>query len=231
MLAHRAGWPETRSMTTSPARSWTDVCTYKLFAPTPYAGSIRRDGILERIAQQPSARVVVLQGPAGHGKSTALQQLKDSCEAQCQLTGWLTFDLADNDPQRFFIHFQALVVSLHEQFEDQAQDADTQSRNVNQRYRSDWILHHLSRIGRPVALFLDEFQTLSNKTVLSFFKEIFERAPDRLKIYIGSRSLPDVGLARLVVNNRAMILRGDDLRFTPQEVERFFAVASDLGID
>jgi len=26
-------------------------------------------------------------------------------------------------------------------------------------------------------------------------------------------------------------LRGDDLRFTPQEVERFFAAASDLGID
>jgi len=64
-----------------------------------------------------------------------------------------------------------------------------------------------------VALFLDEFQTLSNKTVLSFFQGIFERAPDRLKIYIGSRSLPDVDWRGLWLTI-AMILRGDDLRFT-----------------
>jgi LuxR family transcriptional regulator, maltose regulon positive regulatory protein len=221
----------TAAMRTSPARLWADVRTYKLFAPTPYAGAIRRDGILERIGQHASARVVVLQGPAGHGKSTALQQLKDSCEAEKHLTGWLTFDVADNDPRRFFIHFQALVASLQETAGDDGEAAATHARNANERYRSDWMLDRLARIGRPVALFLDEFQTLSNKTVLSFFKEMFERAPDGLRIFIGSRSLPDVGLARLVVNNRALILRGDDLRFTPQEVERFFAASGELGID
>lgn len=211
-------------------RIWPEVYAYKLLAPAAYAGAIRRDGILERIAQQSSARVVVLQGPAGHGKSTALQQIKDACEAEGQLTGWLTFDPADNDPRRFFTHFQALVASLQTGADDR-DEADAQSRNVDYRHRSDRILDRLARIGRPIALFLDEFQTLSNKAVLSFFKELFERAPDDLRIFIGSRSLPDVGLARLVVNNRALILRGDDLRFTPQEVEQFFATAGDLGID
>lgn len=218
-------------MKASPVIFWADVCSYKLFAPTPYAGAIRRDGILERIAQHPSARIVVLQGPAGHGKSTALQQLKDACEAEGHLTGWLTFDVADNDPRRFFIHFQALVASFHESAGDGDEVGSAHARNANQRYRSDWILDRLSRIGRPIVVFLDEFQTLSNKAVLSFFKELFERAPDGLRIFIGSRSLPDVGLARLVVNNRALILRGDDLRFTPQEVEQFFAASGDLGID
>jgi LuxR family maltose regulon positive regulatory protein len=218
-------------MSAAPAKLWADVCSYKLFAPTPYAGSIRRDGILQRIGEHASARVVVLQGPAGHGKSTALQQLKDTCEAAKHLTGWLTLDVADNDPRRFFIHFQALVASLQESVGEDREVAATHARSANQRYRSDWILDRLSRIGRPVTLFLDEFQTLSNRTVLSFFKEIFEHAPDCLRIVIGSRSLPDVGLARLVVNNRALILRGDDLRFTPQEVERFFAASGDLGID
>jgi LuxR family maltose regulon positive regulatory protein len=207
-----------------------DVYAYKLLAPAPYAGAIRRDGILERIAQHASARVVVLQGPAGHGKSTALQQIKDARETKEHLTGWLTLDPADNDPSRFFTHFQALAGSLQEDSDDR-DEPDGQLRNVDYRHRSERILDRLARIGRPIALFLDEFQTLSNKAVLSFFKELFERAPDDLSIFIGSRSLPDVGLARLVVNNRALILRGDDLRFTPQEVERFFATAGDLGID
>jgi len=38
-------------MTTLPARSWTDVLYLQAVRADPYAGSIRRDGILERIAQ------------------------------------------------------------------------------------------------------------------------------------------------------------------------------------
>jgi LuxR family maltose regulon positive regulatory protein len=207
-----------------------EVLSYKFLAPAPYAGAVRREGILQRISQSSSARVVLLQGPAGHGKSTALQQLKDAAEAEGHLTGWLTFDAGDNDPRRFIMQFQALVQALLSRAGD-AVAADTERREAGFRYRSDWLLERLSNIGRPVALFLDEFQALTDKTVLAFFKSLFERGPDGLRMFIGSRSLPDVGLARLVVNNRALILRGDDLRFTPQEVAQFFEAASDLGID
>jgi len=37
-----------------------------------------------------------------------------------------------------------------------------------------------------------------------------------------------VGLAKLLVNNVALVLRADDLRFSPAEVDRFFASARDL---
>jgi LuxR family maltose regulon positive regulatory protein len=218
-------------MSTKSARQWPGVCAYKMFAPTAYAGAIVRDGVMQRIDQHPSARVIVLQGPAGHGKSTALQQLKDRCALAGQLTGWLTLDAGDNDPERFFLHFLALVSSVQESANDDAERAVSESSDLNHRYRSDWILDRLSAPNRPMSLFIDEFQTVTDKGVLAFFKDLFERAPAQLRIYIGSRSLPDVGFARLIVNNRAMILRGDDLRFTPQEVERFFATSSDLGID
>src|SRR5262249_40731686 len=102
---------------------------------------------------------------------------------------------------------------------------------INFHNRSDWLLEQIERTGRPISLFLDEFQTLSDKAVLAFLRCLFERAPPALRIFIGSRSLPDLGLARLVVNNRALILHGDDLRFSPQEVQRFFAAAGELGID
>jgi len=93
------------------------------------------------------------------------------------------------------------------------------------------LIERLATFAQPVALFFDEFQSLTERTALDQFKALFETATDRVRIFIGSRSLPDVGLARLVVNNRALILHGDDLRFTPKEVEEFFANAGDLGID
>jgi LuxR family maltose regulon positive regulatory protein len=217
-------------MKTSAASLSAGVLSYKFIAPVPYAGAIAREGILERIAQYPRARVILLQGPAGHGKSTALQQLKDAAQAAGELTGWLTLDGGDNDPRRFLLHFQSLVGALSNR------PGAELGRNVEQRdasfhYRSDWLLDRIARLGRPVALFLDDFQTLTDKTVLGFLGSLFERAPETLRVFVGSRSLPDIGLARLVVNNRALILRGDDLRFSPHEVTRFFAAAGDLGID
>jgi len=208
--------------------AWADVRPYKFFAPVPYAGVIRRGRILDRIAAAPSATVILLQGPAGHGKTTALQQLKDVEEVAGRLTAWLTFDLGDNDPRRFAAQLHACLDDL----ESRARvDIAKPARSVRQRHRTDWLVERLATLNRPIALFFDEFQSLTERTALDQFKALFEIATNSVRIFIGSRSLPDVGLARLVVNNRALILHGDDLRFTPKEVEEFFAGAGDLGID
>lgn len=192
-----------------------DIATHKFFAPPPYSGAIRRDALIERVFAHDSARVVLMQGPAGHGKSTLMQQLKSACEERGQLTAWLTLDEADNDIRRFYLHAQALATSLGSSGEE---------REFGRR-RSDWLIGRLLKAGRPVALFVDDFQALTNKAVLAFFLELFERLPEQTRMYVGTRSMPEMGLSRLVVNQRALILQADHLRFSPPEVERFFSAA------
>ncbi|HVT36891.1 MAG TPA: AAA family ATPase, partial [Nevskiaceae bacterium] len=200
---------------TGSAKAPIEVYTHKFFTPPAYAGVIRRDQLIERIFQH-SARVVLLQGPAGHGKSTALQQLKAVCDERGQVTGWLTLDDADNDTRRFYLHVHALLKSL------KLSDRKGEGHDGGRR-RSDWLLERMQRAGKPVAIFFDDFQTLTNRSLLMFFRELFERLPDNVRFYIGTRSTPELGLPRLVVNHRALILHADDLRFSPAEVERFFA--------
>jgi LuxR family maltose regulon positive regulatory protein len=196
-----------------PSQLQPDISTHKFFAPPAYGSAIRRDALIERVFANEAARVVLLQGPAGHGKSTLLQQLKSACEERGQLTAWLTLDEADNDIRRFYLHAQALATSLGSSGEE---------REYGRR-RSDWLIGRLQKAGRPVALFVDDFQTLSNKAVLAFFLELFERLPEQTRMYVATRSMPEMGLSRLVVNQRALILQADHLRFSPPEVERFFA--------
>jgi LuxR family maltose regulon positive regulatory protein len=88
-----------------------EIYAHKLFAPPQYHGAIDRTAILDRIFAADRSRIVLLQGPAGHGKSTVMQQAKSVCEAHGTHTGWLTFDDADNDMRRFSIHFQALLTA------------------------------------------------------------------------------------------------------------------------
>lgn len=218
------------SVTQSPkVKAQAEVYAHKLFAPTRYPGAIPRAAILERIFGADSKRVVVLQGPAGHGKSTALQQLKSECETRGFLCGWLGFDDADNDLRRFSIHLHALISSLRGEAVPESPPEQDENGELVRRRRSDWMIESLLRLG-PVALFFDEFQTLRDKSILNFFRGLLERVPDSVRIFIGSRSVPELGLARLVINNQALILRADDLRFSPAEVERFFAASGDQAV-
>src|SRR6202011_2009547 len=90
-------------------------------------------------------------------------------------------------------------------------------------YRSDWAIERLLRFSQPTALFLDDFQVLENAAVLNFFREFLDRVPLGARVFISSRSTPEVGLARLIVNGVCAVLRPENLRFSAMEAERFFA--------
>ena len=134
----------------------SDVSAHKFFAPTPYRGAIARGAILDRILRDREVRVFVLQGPAGHGKSTTLQQIKAVHEDHGWQTAWLTFDDADNDPSRFAIHIQALV-DLFGHDPTTKTRGEPSPRSARRRHRADWVLDRFSRLERPAAVFLDEF--------------------------------------------------------------------------
>ena len=130
-------------------------------------------GVRHRLLQGLAAadvRIVVLQAPAGHGKSTTLLQIKQGCEARGVPTAWLTLDDADNEPRRFFAYFRSLILHLHG-----GVDADWQPSRV--RRHVDWIIEQLAGLERPVALFIDELQTITSAAVLQFFRELMEYLP------------------------------------------------------
>lgn len=203
------------------------ISSHKLFAPPSFRGVVSRRAILDRVFAETSVRTFLFQGPAGHGKSTLLQQVMSDCQQRGSLTGWLSFDDADNDMRRFTSHFDALLDGICGETQGSARRPNPAGPRAR---RSDAAIERLLQLGRPVALFLDELQELSNPAILGFFRDLLERLPDRITVFFGSRALPDLGLARLLVNGRAIVLRADELRFSTSEAAQFFAEAHDLGV-
>lgn len=105
---------------------------HKFFAPPAYAGAIARLGLMQRITAMETARLVLLQGPAGHGKSTTLEQIKSHYEGRGWRTSWLTFDEADNDPRRFALHLQELIRRL-EAGEEEVPLGDVAAESLDSR--------------------------------------------------------------------------------------------------
>lgn len=212
-----------------PPEGASQVAAHKLFSPRVYGGAVSRDSLLELMCGDETIRVVLLHAPAGYGKTTLLQQAKSRLENRGALTGWLSFDEADNDVNRLIAHMQALLTEFDRRAAGNAY-ATEPGEEVFSNRGTEWFTNRLVALGQPTALFFDEFQALTNKSIHTFFRNLLAQLPEPVMVFIGSRTIPDLGLARLVVNNVALVLRAEDLRFTPEEVELFFAQTRDLAL-
>lgn len=190
---------------------------------------MRRHALIARALHQPGIRTVVVQAPAGHGKSTLLEQLRLECEQCGDVTGWLEVSDSDNDIRRFHEHLEVMIASMH------AQGADPQRRAglavKDGELRSDWLRAQLLSIGRPASIFLDDVHLITAPQTLAFLAQALDRMPDNLRFFIASRTLPEIGLSRLTVTGEAMVIRAADLCFTRDETARYFASVASLELD
>lgn len=198
-------------------------------AGAPADGVLRRR-ILERIFAEPAPQVVLMQAPAGHGKTTLLQQVRRRIASDGAVTGWLSLDEGDNDLGRLFRHLQKLLEAVEQQAGTRTKEGAASPKLGAGAPRSDWMVERLERIDAEIAFFFDELQLLHSGSILAFFRNLLERLPENTRVFIGSRTVPDIGLTRLVVNDQALVLRAQDLRFSQDEARAFFAAARDLSL-
>ncbi|MCC2658410.1 MAG: bacterial regulatory s, luxR family protein [Panacagrimonas sp.] len=190
---------------------------------------VRRHALITRALHQPDIRLVVVQGPAGHGKSTLLQQLRLECEQRGDATAWLDLSDGDNDIRRFYGHLEEMIVSMKAQGGDAGRAAP--ARPDDAEFRSDWLLAQLRSVGRPVSIFLDDLHLVSARPTLTLLSQVLSRLPDLVQFFVAGRTLPDVGLSRLTVAGQALTIRASELCFSRDETARYFSSVAGLDLD
>ena len=142
----------------------------------------------------------------------------DTCRARRWATGWLTLDEDDDDPHRFSPFRRA---GRPPGRAGRRRRGRRGGARVAADKMLDWTLGQLARIATPAALCLDDVQCLHNPVILRFLRDLLRALPPRCRVFIGSRSLPDIGLSSLLVAEQAMVLRTEDLRFSAAESAAF----------
>lgn len=202
---------------------------HKVASPAAHRNAVAREGVLKRIFGPISSRVVVFQGPAGHGKTSLMLQAQDGCRRRAMLTGWISLDESDNDITRFLGHVQQMVAGLLAQAGVE-QDAAIPARTADMSSRTNWLVEQLLQLGGPVAVFLDDLHFVSSRMMLGFLSELFASTPPQIRWFLASRLVPEVGLPRMVVGDAALVIRAEELRFSQQEVATFFANSGDVTV-
>ena len=220
-LQPAGGPPPTTPQTPGPLSS-------KLSPPLARASQVPREAVVRRLAEAGGVKLVLVRAPAGFGKTTAMVQARDHLAAQGVATAWLTLERAENDVPRFLACLQqaAAPILLGGTLDDNRPGTGLHDPRAGSPLSDArlGIVDALARHDTPFALFLDDFELITEPAVLGLVREIIDHLPRRGQLVLGSRSLPDLGLGRLRAAGHLLEIDTELLRFSREETQHFLAL-------
>ncbi len=203
----------------------------KFLAPrTP--GRFYRQRLLERLDQHEPARIVLLVGQAGQGKSTLA-----ACYAR--LTGrpkaWINIDPADEDPISFML---ALIGAV--KAGNSGTDFNRLESNLaayTKAARKDNLFSAWARLFWQIAppnglIVLDGLERISFESpTFQLIQEIVRWAPPKSKFLMASRKRPPLKLQKMKIANQALVIDNRQLAFRESETRAFLESAYNLTLE
>ena len=169
------------------------------------------------------AKVSLVRAPAGFGKSTLMRQAFEQLAQGGIPVAWMRLDMADNDSTRL-LHFLARTL-------DQLSPGETSPDSGAAGIAALDLLDRVELLPAPFVLFLDDLEVLQNSVALAFVRQLAERLPPGGRLILGSRTQPDIGLARLRAQGQLQEIDANSLRFSVEESTRFLLEECKLEID
>ncbi|MFT7775100.1 LuxR C-terminal-related transcriptional regulator [Roseateles sp.] len=196
----------------------TPASLSKYRIPRARRDAVARPALLARtLALAAQARLVLVQAPAGFGKTTLLMQLSAAlAAAPGGEVVWVSLDAEDNDTNRLFAALFGALAPLDlpwavppDTVLAQLQDASPAARTA--------LGPLIDALGaRPearIALVLDDLHHVTDPAALQLLDALLSRAPPELCVFIGSRVTPPLSLARWRVGGELVELGFEDLQF------------------
>jgi LuxR family maltose regulon positive regulatory protein len=204
----------------------SNILANKLFAPSSRSSLVARSRLLECLEAGVTGKLTLVSAPAGYGKSTLLSEWVHITEIP---VAWLSLDPGDNNLHRFWSYFVAAMRTIP--FLERKNPGENLIKNLeasnisDRKTLLDGLVNDLIAIPESFVLILDDLHLLHNPQILDGIFYLLECIPEGMSgfhLTISSRRDPPWPLARLRVRNQVTELRARDLRFTPEEVYRFF---------
>ncbi|WP_277187899.1 LuxR C-terminal-related transcriptional regulator [Caballeronia sp. BR00000012568055] len=205
-----------------PQRAVADKADPRLNPPRSTTRVIARERLLAQLLDARRKRCVVIQGPAGCGKTTALVAWREALLPLGFEIAWLTLAPDDNDLAHCLDYLVASLAQVapeacHEALllGGRGMDEEAVERTVIALVRG------MADCGKDVVLVLDDLHQVSNARCHEALQWLLDFAPANLHIALVSRGAIPLSLGRLRDQDLVLELDTRDLRFSQAESEEF----------
>ena len=186
---------------------------------------VRRGRLARRIGAE-DARLVIVTGPAGSGKTVAV---RDWASTWSGPVAWLSLDSRHADPEQFLDSLLLTLEDLAPGVLEAAFDAHPDDRAAD--HAAERAAAHLAA-GPPATLVLDDLHVVDRSPTTALLSRLIPVISEtRLRVVICSRSDPPLHLHGFRLAGELVELREADLRFNYTEAEAFFARFPQVDVD
>jgi ATP/maltotriose-dependent transcriptional regulator MalT len=202
----------------------------KLAIPPPRRGAVPRPRLHVSLLHSAETPLTVVVAPAGWGKTTLLSQWAHD-PAESRGIAWLSLDVSDDDPLRFWTY----VVSALQRGVPALTDHPLKALSAPGLEPLDLalpqVLNELSALDTEHVLVLDDFHVLSHPAIHGGVEFLLSYLPPALRLVIAGRSDPPLPLARLRARGELTELRAADLGFTVDEAAALMTAVAQTPFD
>lgn len=187
---------------------------------------IERGDLLTTIDRQRHKRLLVVQAPAGYGKTTLLAQWREAVLASGSPVAWIGLESPDRAPAGFV---ETLVSGLAHAGMDlpDAMTHPPQGRAPDEILEA--ILLRVERPSRETWLIFEDWHLVETEETAALLGRLLRRMPVNWHVALSSRSRPGLNLLALRAQGQLIEIGEDDLRFSPVET-RALAATADLPV-
>ena len=202
----------------------------KLSPPRLPSSLVERDRLQASLDGALSTRLSLLAASAGWGKTTLLATW---ASRHPQQVAWLSLDVLDNDPIRFWA---AMIAALRTRVPGIGTVALAMLHSPQPPPFSaplTMLLNELAEVGEPTApllLLLDDYQVIDDPVIHETVTFWVEHLPAHVHLLLSSRVDPDLPLPRWRARGQLLEIRATELRFRSEEVSLFLRQAMGLSL-
>lgn len=191
---------------------------------------------LEKIFEKnDDKKLILIIGQAAQGKSTTAATWYFQKNNFSSV--WINLDQEDSDPVNLFY---LLVQTLHHEKKEKTIEAllalpshTFGPKGGLYRYR-EWASAIYKTFHEPVQVFFDGLdRLLPEAESFHFIQVLIEKMPPAFKYILTSRAYPPLSLEfqNLKMGRQALLLKNEDLAFTPEEIQRYAKECQGLILD
>ena len=198
-----------------------NIISSKFAPPKPPAALITRFTLSVILKEIDLKNFVMITAPAGYGKTTLLNQLKNDLLKTGKKVTWLSLDENDTRISQFITY---LIKSLHFvgiPIGDAALAAYQKPSKTQLEDFRNCFINEIHAYKTPIVVILDDLHYIKNNKIVELIDELISYAPPNLCIVIASRHEPSLSTSRYRIHGTMIEINYKELKFSYEEAHNF----------
>lgn len=194
------------------------ILATKVTIPPVRSGSLDRSRLVRALDEAVGRKLTLVCAPAGFGKTTLLA---DWAQRTSLPVAWVSLDVDDSDPARFWRYLAAALERARTPLGDPAASPLGSAVGASSEGMAAAVIQEVEDPRDDLVVVLDDYHTVNAEAVHDGMSYLLSHQPAHLHVVVSSRADPPLPVARLRASDQLAELRAADLRFTAEEGTAF----------